>query len=97
MRSARRSWLLLLGAFVGVPAVFGAFNLVAYWVDNEPNGPKTTGVYLAFVIGGAIAISLVRFERTWVRVALTVGYAAVMAIALLFVSLWVGCANGVCL
>jgi phosphatidylserine synthase len=96
MVSAAKHWRQLAAAFIGVPALFGAFNLIAYAIDNRPVGSKSTAVYIVCVIAGAIAISLLPFRKTWLRIVITVAYTVAMSIALLFVSLWIGCANNNC-
>jgi hypothetical protein len=46
---------------------------------------------------GVVAIALIPMSRLWVRVFLATLYAAVMGLALLFVSLNLSCGNGDCL
>jgi hypothetical protein len=92
-------------AGLAVPLVFASYVGLSYRLALRegklpfvsPNEWRWDSVYFALLASGIVAIALIPISRRWVRVLLTALYAAVMGIALLFVSFSLSCGNGDCL
>jgi hypothetical protein len=63
----------------------------------QPYEWRWDSAYFTLLASGIVAIALIPISRRWVRVLLATSYAAVMGVALLFVSLSLSCGNGDCL
>jgi len=92
-------------AGLAVPLVFASYVGLSYRLALRegklpflpPNEWRWDSAYFTLLVSGVVAIALIPMSRLWVRVLLAILYAAVMGIALLFVSLNLSCSSGDCL
>jgi hypothetical protein len=92
-------------AGLAVPLVFASYVGLSYrFALREgklpflpPNEWRWDSAYFTLLASGVVAIALIPMSRLWVRVLLATLYAAVMGLALLFVSLNLSCGSGDCL
>jgi hypothetical protein len=92
-------------AGLAVPLLFASYVGLSYRLALregklpfvEPNEWRWDSAYFTLLASGIAAVAVIPISRRWVRVLLAISYAAVMGIALLFVSLSLSCGNGDCL
>jgi hypothetical protein len=92
-------------AGLAVPLVFASYVGFSYRLALregklpfvQPNEWRWDSAYFTLLASGIVAIALIPISRRRVRVLLATLYAAVMGVALLFVSFSLSCGNGDCL
>ena len=98
----RRNALFWTAAVLGVPILFGTFVHGAYRLSLESGVLPFAGAREVYWYVG-LAISLLcglvfvhNAARDFGRIAVCIGYAIVMGLALIGLHLWIACLNGDC-
>lgn len=98
-------WALRVWAVAGVPVFFGTYVLGEYrYALSHGQLPLSIFpewlwfiVFGLCVVSGVVALNLLPFRQLWVRITTNIIYVPVIVVSLLYVHLFVVCANGDCL
>jgi len=93
------------GALLGVPALFGSYVWTSYYIAlSHGTLPfyyfpdwQWFVAYATSLVLGLVVVFLSPIKINWLRIVIGMAYLPVMAFALLWVNLFIACANGDCI